>query len=133
MNVMVSIGLIDLQVRDARPDYASEIRRLEDASSETPVKQRKNTTKINLRQFFGANVKFQKNLRRSALILLLILLDVVVVVVVVFRFGIEKQVRQQMNLAIFLFNILYQGSVFCVYSLLRRQTFGDDRRISASR
>lgn len=53
------------KVRDARPDYASEIRRLEDGSSETPIKQRKNTTKINLRQFFGANVKFQKNLRRG--------------------------------------------------------------------
>lgn len=52
------------QVRIARPDYASEIRQLEDGLGESAMKQRKNPAKINLRQFFGANVKFQKNLRR---------------------------------------------------------------------
>jgi hypothetical protein len=51
-------------VRTWRPDYASEIRQLEDGLNEAPMKQRKNPAKLNLRQFFGANVKFQKNLRR---------------------------------------------------------------------
>lgn len=51
-------------MRIARPDYASEIRQLEDGLGESAMKQRKNPAKINLRQFFGANVKFQKNLRR---------------------------------------------------------------------
>jgi hypothetical protein len=56
------------QVCSARPDYASEVRQLEDGSGETPIKQqKKNQTKINLRQFFGANVKFHKNLRRYLL------------------------------------------------------------------
>jgi hypothetical protein len=57
-----------LQVCGARPDYASEVRQLEDGTGETPIKQqKKNQTKINLRQFFGANVKFHKNLRRYLL------------------------------------------------------------------
>ncbi|XP_045027299.1 uncharacterized protein LOC116919246 isoform X4 [Daphnia magna] len=53
------------KVRTWRPDYASEIRQLEDGLGEAPMKQRKNPAKINLRQFFGANVKFQKHLRRG--------------------------------------------------------------------
>ncbi|XP_046632316.1 uncharacterized protein LOC124311980 isoform X5 [Daphnia pulicaria] len=53
------------KVRTWRPDYASEIRQLEDGLNEAPMKQRKNPAKLNLRQFFGANVKFQKNLRRG--------------------------------------------------------------------
>jgi len=35
-------------------------------SADWQNKQRKNAAKINLRQFFGATVKFQKNLRRCA-------------------------------------------------------------------
>lgn len=60
------------QVRTWRPDYASEIRQLEDGLHD--MKQRKNPAKINLRQFFGANVKFQKNLRRLVIESLLHLL-----------------------------------------------------------
>lgn len=58
-----TLTIVD-QVRTWRPDYASEIRQLEDGLGEAPMKQRKNPAKINLRQFFGANVKFQKHLRR---------------------------------------------------------------------
>ena len=52
-------------MRSGRADYASEIRECDDNGTETPLKQRKNQAKINLRQLFGANVKLHKNLRRG--------------------------------------------------------------------
>ena len=97
------------QVRTWRPDYASEIRQLEDGLGEAQ-KQRKNPAKINLRQFFGANVKFQKNLRRCV------------------QVELARHVR-----FFFYFLVQFQGSLFRLHNLSRRQSAGHDGRIPTRR
>ena len=57
------LGDLFNQVRNSRPEHASEIKAIE-TGQETPMNQRKAQKKKSLMQLFTPAPKFQKNLKR---------------------------------------------------------------------